>query len=339
MAHLLIGALEVKDEDILFLQRLTAITNVILAIAKSDTLSVAEIEVLRRSIDKLQQADIRLFTFSSDTPATQSSFTICSAPSDDDDNMDASMLMSPEYVQPLIPSELAVLVQQVFQPDNIACLRHLAAKKLVHAQGSRIFSTPTAIQRSTSSLLTNRPESLKSSPSSSNTVQSLVSFTHNISPYKKARIADHTQQEEKLAQIRLAKWAGELQKSLQNERARYEAIARGERAVWLTEKLGECVNDGALALTRGSNPAAPIEKGTLSAKGEISRGSGHRGLLDAGDPLGLLRWNEAMRRRGWIAFQVVGSFGILGAMAVWMARTWGSESYTQWTWVWLGGRA
>ena len=126
---------------------------------------------------------------------------------------------------------------------------------------------------------------------------------------------------------------------MQNERARYEAIARGERAVWLTEKLGECVNDGALGPTNGSSQAAPIESGSISAKPDILRASGHRGLLDAGDPLGLLRWNEAMKRRGWIAFQVVGSFGILGAMAVWMARTWGSESYIPWNWGWLGERA
>lgn len=336
---MLIDMTELKDEDILFLQRLAAITNVVPMIAKSDTLSPEETEMLRRSIDKLQQADIRLFTFSSEITTTQSSFTICSAPSDEDDNMDASMLMSPDYVQPLIPSELASLVQQVFQPDNIACLRHLAAKKLVHAQGSRIFSMSTAIQRSASSPLSNYPDSLTSTSSSSNTVQSIVSHTHVISPYNQARISDHTQQEEKLAQIRLAKWAGELQRSLQNERARYEAIARGERAVWLTEKLGECVNDGALGPTKGSSQAAPIESGSISAKPDILRASGHRGLLDAGDPLGLLRWNEAMKRRGWIAFQVVGSFGILGAMAVWMARTWGSESYIPWNWGWLGGRA
>ena len=297
--------------------------------------------MLRRSIEKLQHADVRLFTFNSDSPTTHSSFTICSAPSDDNDNMDASILMSPEYVQPLIPSELAILVQQVFHPDNIARLRHLSAKKLVHAQGSRIFSTPTAMQRATSIPLSNRPDPLTLTSSSTNTVHDIVPYAHGISPYNQARIADHTQQEEKLAQIRLAKWAGELQRSLQNERARFEAIARGERAVWLTEKLGECVNDGDLVPTKGSDLATPIEKGSLSRKPEILRASSHRGVFEAGDPLGLLRWNEALKRRGWIAFQVVGSFGILGAMAVWMARTWGAgndNTYASWTWEWLGGR-
>ena len=321
---------ELKDEDILYLQRLAIITNVVPVIAKADTLSPEEIEMLRRSIDKLQQAEIRLFSFSNDRSAVQSSFTICSAPSDDNDNMDASILMSPDYVQPLIPSELATLVERVFDPENIACLRHLAAKKLVHAHGSTIFSIPATVSKS----LSNGPGS-PTSKSPSSTSQTIISYPLGISTYKQALIADHTQQEEKLAQIRLAKWAGELQKSLQNERARYEAIARGERAVWLTEKLDECVKDGALVSIESRR--AINEKGP--PKAELLKASSHRGLLDPSDPLGLLRWNEAMKRRGWIAFQVVGSFGILGAMAVWMARTWGagSDGYN-WPWQWLGGR-
>jgi hypothetical protein len=49
----------------------------------------------------------------------------------DHDTMDASLLMSPDYVQPLMPSELVNLVEQVFDPDSIAWLRHAAAKKFV----------------------------------------------------------------------------------------------------------------------------------------------------------------------------------------------------------------
>lgn len=202
----------------IFLQRLAATTNVIPLIAKSDTLSLEETEILRRSIDRLRHTEIKLFSFNSEDTPTRSPYTICSAPSDDDDNMDASVLMSPDYVQPLIPSELAMLIQQVFDPDNIACLRYLAAKKLVHAQGSKIFSMPSSSSPSTSGPLPIRPTT---SPSS-NTVRTVVPYNSSISSYNQARIADHTQQEEKLAQIRLAKWAGELQRSLQNERARYE---------------------------------------------------------------------------------------------------------------------
>lgn len=354
---------ELKDEDMIFLQHLSSITNVIPLIAKSDTLSLEEVEILRRSLDRLRHTEIKLFSFNSEDTPTRFAFTTCSLSSEDEENMDASVLMSPDYVQPLIPSELGVLLQQVFDPDNIACLRHLAAKKLVQAQGSKIFSMP-----SSPSSMTTRPSLRPTFSARSNTTQTIVPY---VSPYKHAQISDHTQQEEKLAQIRLAKWAGELQRSLQNERARYEvrlrragypydttdlfckliianaiswltpnqAIARGERAVWLTERLGECTNIGALITTRPAS-TNESEKGPTPTMNDSVRLSGHRGLLDAGDPLGLLRWNEAMKRRGWIAFQIMGTFGVVGAVAVWIVKSWGgSENYATWTWEWLGGRA
>ena len=319
-------ATDLKDEDIIFLQRLAALTNVIPLIAKSDTLSPEETEMLRRStFEKLQHANVMPFNFDGEVVTASPPYTVCAAPSDDNDNMDASMLMSPEYVQPLIPSELASLVQQVFDHDNIAYMRHLAARKLVRAQSSKTLTVSSLLSRTTSSPVHGRPlASLMSTAYSPNTSRAMVSHTNGMSPYTQARIADHTQQEEKLAQIRLARWAGELQKSLQNERARYEAIARGERAVWLTEKIGECINDGSLVSVHTSSLAARTEKGLEATKLELRRLSGHRGLLDPGDPLGLLRWNEVMKRKGWIAFQVVGSVGILGAMAVWVWKTWGS---------------
>ena len=251
------------------------------------------------------------------------------------------MLMSPEYVQPLIPSELAELVQHVFDQDNIACMRHLAARKLVRAQSSKALTISSQIPFPTSSSGHGRPlASLTSTAYSPATSQAIVPYTNGMSPFVQARIADHTQQEERLAQIRLARWAGELQRSLQNERARYEAISRGERAVWLAEKIGECINDGSLVPVQGSSLAARTEKGLEATKLELPRMSGHRGLLDPGDPLGLLRWNEFMKRKGWTAFQVVGSVGILGAMAVWVWRTsWGSsDGYTTtWNWGWMRG--
>ena len=342
--HLLTVATELKDEDIVFLQRLATLTNIIPLIAKSDTLSPEETEVLKRStFQRLRHAEIKPFSFDGEAAIASYAYTVCAAPADDNDNMDASMLMSPEYVQPLIPSELANLVQQVFDQDNIACMRHLAARKLVRSQGLKALTIQNSFPRSTSSPVQGRPlASLMSTAYSPITSQAMVSCTNGMSPYAQARIADHTQQEEKLAQIRLARWAGELQRSLHNERARYEAISRGERAVWLTEKIGECIDDGSLVPAHESSLAAPTEMGLKATKLELPRLSGHRGLLDPGDPLGLLRWNEIIKRKGWIAFQVVGSVGILGAMAVWVWRAWGSgdDGYTTtWNWGWLAGKA
>ena len=319
--------IELKDEDLAFLQGLAAITNVIPLIAQCDAQSPEEIEMLKRSIDKLQDAQISLFTFKSDSSAIP--YTVSSASADDNDTMDASTLMSPEYVQPLIPSDLAILVRQVFDPDNIACLRHLAAKKLVHARGSRIFSMPTISPTLTIKSLQDRPsKSPTSLIHSPNLSSEIVPHSSSISPYVQARISDHTQQEEKMAQIRLAKWAGDLQRSLQNERARYEAIARGERAVWLKERLSETANDSALVCTQIT--AAP-QSAVISIP-EAGRIVNNRGLWDAGDPLGLFKWDDFMKRRGWTAVRMIGSFGILGAMAVWVARSWGSHSTWQWGW-------
>lgn len=297
----------------------------------------------RSTCEKLQHADIRPFAFDQEAASPSHLYTVCALPSDDNDNMDASILMAPEYVQPLIPSELANLVQQVFDHDNIAYMRHLAARKLVRQQGSTALTAPIFSRRTISSPLHGRPlTSLTSTAQSPNTSRAMISYTNAMSPYTQARIADHTQQEENLAQLRLARWAGELQRSLQNERTRYEAISRGERAFWLAEKIGECISDGSLVPVQNSSLAARTEKGLEATKLELRRVSGHRGLLDPGDPLGLLRWNEVMKRKGWIAFQVVGS-GIFCAMAYsmayWMGWTMGSGDYGfTTTWGWLAGR-
>ncbi len=314
---------------------MSTVTNVIPLVAKADLLSSEEAEHVKASISNdLESAGIKPFVFNPSAPATSSIYTVCSAASSDDDNMDASLLMSPDYIQPLLPSKLNELVDQIFDKDHISWLRHLAATKLVSTRREIEASIMVASVPPTS-LNALQARTLRSPTSTSPTAaHSVVPYASGASSYVQTRLADHTQREEKLAQVRLAKWAGDLQRSLQNERARYEALSRGERAIWLTERLGECVNDGTLVSVQDS--ATPSTKAFSSLKAESSGPSGR--FADGGDPLGLLRWNEAMRRRGWIAFQVVGSFGVLGAMAVWMARSWGlgSDGYPVWTWAWWG---
>ena len=287
--------------------------------------------------NEVESAGIRSFMFEPGGPATSSVYTVCSAPSNDKDNMDASLLMSPDYIQPLLPSKLQELVHHLFDKDHVSWLRHLAAKKLINSRRemevSSMINVPNYRLDPPQSQSLHAP-TLTTSPIAS---QTLAPYGSAASSYVQVRVADHTQREEKLAQVRLAKWAGDLQRSLKNERARYQALSRGERVVWLTERLGECVSDGTLVPVQGSSTVAPSEKALSLLKAESSCSSG-KSLANGGDPLGLLRWNEAMRRRGWIAFQVVGSFGVLGAMAVWMARSWGlgAEENPGRTWVWWG---
>ena len=244
--------------------------------------------------------------------------------------------MSPDYVQPLLTSELSILVHRVFHGEEIRWLRHLAARKAVDSR-RRAASLSAPVQFSHSAIkshvfpsqLSTEPRSFISSPNSS---REMVSHPNAGNSYFHAMTADHTQREERYAQIKLAKWAGELRRCLQNEQARYEALSRGERAVWLTERLGECVKDGSLVAIDGALTVKPPQDDTAARIGSI-RSTVSNGFWNPRDPLGLIRLNDVLTRRGWIAFQVVGSFGVLGAMALWMARSWGTraDAYSTWS--------
>ena len=303
-------------------------------------MSSEEVEVLRRSIsDHLGASRIYTFQFGAED-ARQSPFTVCSAPSDDDDNMDASLLMSPDYVRPLIRSELGLLIQQIFDKDTGFYLRHLASSKLVRARrGSTPLTLPASISRAHSNPASiGYPTPL--GPPSMLSLQTMGSHTGSsgagMSPYVQARIADHTQQEEKIAQIRLAKWAADLQRSLQNERTKYEALVRSEQSIWLNEKLQEFTQEDPSGSTRNS---ALIKRSDRNHRRRRSATPYQCGLTAAEDPLGLLQWNEIMRRKICIAFQVAGGFGILGAMAVWAAKAYslGVDGDGNWTVHWWKG--
>jgi hypothetical protein len=320
------------------MRRLSVFTNVIPLIAKADLLSPEAAQTLKQSIkDELDAAEIRPFRFSPDGAMTSAPYAVCSVSADKDEAMDASLLMSPDYVQPLLPSELSILVRRVFHGEEISWLRHLAAKKIIDSR-RRGASTSFPAQFPPSPLrlhplqsqFSSQPTSMYSSPASS---RAILSHTNAGNSYIQAMTADHTQREERYAQIRLAKWAADLQRCLQNERARYEALSRGERAVWLTEKLGECVKDGTLVALDEDFTAKASQPGGTTLNAKLIRSSVSNGMLNPRDPLGLIRWRNIMTRRGWIAFQVVGSFGVLGAIAIWMTRSWGAgaDAYSAWS--------
>lgn len=256
--------------------------------------------------------------------------------------MDASILMSPDYVQPLVPSELQTLIEKLFDRDNMAWLRHSAARKLMQ---SRDLSTQQRYAVGPSTLLRG-----STSPGGSTSPQGSVPHVVTSYPvdgsssYTMARVADYTQREEKLAQARLAKWAADLQQSLQNERERYAALARGERAVWLTERLSECVVDGTLVpITQTPGfPGWSLESDKKTGGVVVRTSSGQHGQyrlasLSPHDPLGLVQWNDDLRRRGWIILQVVGSFGVVGGLALWLAKFWclPSQNLSEWRFNWF----
>jgi septin family protein len=315
---------ELKPIDIEYLRRLTPLTNVIPVIAKADTIEPTDASATKsKIIRELENIGIRTFNFGHSKDEVEAGrvrgppFAISAATSNDIEHMDASLLMNSDYIQPLIPSDLATLVAELFSPENIAWLKHLAARKFIHWRDGTSTS-PTSpsfsYQMQSLALVGPNPYNHGDSPSHATSSQAL------------ARFNDHTRREERLAQLRLAKWATDLQRSLQNERDKYEVIARGQQQAWLTEKLTECMNekglvptaigqDMVLATRTGSkkqSPSGTVNKPYLYPK------------IDPRDPMGLLEWTEMVRKRGWLVVQILGSFGVVGGVAIWIMNNWGS---------------
>ncbi|KAK7728414.1 hypothetical protein SLS63_006643 [Diaporthe eres] len=336
---LVAGDSELKPADIKYLQLLASLTNVIPLVAKADNMTPEDVAQSKAQIrSELMEAGVRPFSFTVsstgifDNTEPKYPYAVSSTPGSDHDIMDASLLMSPDYVQPLMQSELAAVVDQVFCENGASWLRHAAAKKFIQWKNADNSSRPRALYK---------PMGLPGSPSmplvTAGTFSSPVGAT---SQYSLARIADHTQREERLAQIRLANWASELQRSLANERARYDALARGERAIWLTEKLHECVQDGELVPFAGRDRSD-------SRLGEKTRRRSGRGrchstsTTQSQDPLGLLRVAARVKANGWIALEVLGGVGILGGAAVWLTgQEWPAIEWAvdQWSAFWGGER-
>ncbi|KAI4226537.1 MAG: hypothetical protein L6R36_003078 [Xanthoria steineri] len=298
---------EIKPADIDFLRRLSQITNVVPLIARADTIASESIGEVKSAISKeLDHSGITSFTLGTDD-SIKPPYAVCSAPSNDEDNMDASLLMSSEYIQPLLPSELSLVVDYLLHEDNIARLRHLSAKKLVQSKTALKLISLTASSTSTGS--THLASSVPTS-------QTLISDSVHPLFHPQDRLAEYTRQEEKRAQIRLAKWANDLRKTMRDERAQFEELQRLERTTWLSKKLEECQQD-----TTSLNDEKSI-MGTELATTAVSLGLAN----SSNDPLGLLRCDESLRRHGWQIFQIVGTFGLFGAAAWWIAREWSSSS-------------
>lgn len=325
------------------MKTLSELGNVIPVISKADLLSSEQIERLKSEtrarfdiatlprLPALGEFDVQMETQSIHAP-----YTVSSAPGHDHETMDASLLMSPDYVQPLAPSELTLLVQQIFETDIISYLRHSAAKKLITWQSHRPRSMKLADPALPPPSFSPRPSSFFSPlPCSLSNSGVLVPFTSDLSLTTTSnspamiRLAEHAQQEERLAQARLNKWATDLQNSLQRERERFEKLAKGERAIWLIERMGEEVRDGRLSALAQSE--ALVNEGDRGEEGCGWAWPKH----SAQDPLGLLRWSDNIRTRGWIALQVVGSFGMIGGLAFWLAKTWGlTSAINEWAQGW-----
>lgn len=329
MLYGLIPATEAtRDTDIEVVRRLSSLTNVIPLLGKSDLYSVKELRIVLESVDSaLDACGVRACPLPTSSlqecslsHEPHSCLTVSSATAVDDENMDASLLMSANYSPPLCRSDLPYLVAHLFEPEHAAFLRHSSAKKFLYWRRTSGIpfskSQGTVLPPSTSSLagFFGPARTSSGTPLTSSSISSEldVAFRHHHQPapmnndtasqavpalHPFANITENARRGQHLAHVRLARWAADLQHSLANERER--------------------------ELFHPTTILAPMSQKTAWNDFNASRTAG---ALDAGDPLGLLGWDSRVRERAWLLCRVLGGCGVVGAVALWVVRLWGVAS-------------
>jgi hypothetical protein len=298
--------------DVEYLKRLAPLTNIIPLLAQADTLTPREQAASKQQIlSQLREAGIRPFDFTgqaSDLATASIPYAVSSTTGSDHDVMDASLLMSPDYVQPLVSSELALLIERIFSGDGSSWLRHSAAKKYMQWRSSPNVSRPKHLYR----LL-----SLQGPPVPTMGLDQGTGALIRTLPQELARFHGQHYDSARPVQFHVVDWAAELQRSLVSERARHEAALRESQAARLTGQLiNECaIRDGTLVSVHNRSKCTRAER--------RRRNRGRRGSVRTSldqDPLGLLELAANLKARGWVFVEVLGGLGILGGIAYWLSR-------------------
>ena len=118
-----------SEHDVVCLRDLQLLTNVIVLLAKSDKVADDEVEEAKQKIhDELVQGGIQCFKF---TNADTGVYAVSSISSPNHEMMDASVLMSSTYINPLIASDLDKLTGRLLSSEGSAWLRASAATKTI----------------------------------------------------------------------------------------------------------------------------------------------------------------------------------------------------------------
>lgn len=315
------------------LRSLSKFTNFIPLIGKADRVSAEELRLRKEQI-------LQLLELVDATPCelmrsdggieTQQPLGISSLPGDDNDTIDASILMSSQYLAPLVPSELSQLLDDILEPEPVTRLRYESSWKfLAWRRGNLAYHLGQAhLPRSLSPLPGYQTTDLASDgsfpeDSSKALVQpSASSLGHSESSAAPkhaassavvtgtsalARYNELAQPSEPFRQVRLAKWAKDLQNSLQNQSRRYQRFYQAPLSDWAVD---EDDKHQALVTMKG---------GRQPARGHLG---GEVGVIDPRDPLGMLAFAQAFRRRGLLVVQLVGGCGIIGAICYCAAKNW-----------------
>ena len=336
------------------LQYLYKWTNVIPLIARADTLSSDEVTAQKQQVRELfSSIKAEMYPLSvkdvgdglnqkaDDIPEP---FAISSAVGDDSETIDASILMSSTYLQPLLPSELNLLLDYLLEPDNIAKLRHIAATKFLlwrqenlgtHIDLEKLLKAPrfdtfTDAATSTNSLAEDPSKVLvphanssyyrSTSPAPSDSSALSGANITGTSAYALARYNDNKSPTEPFRQVRLAKWAQDLQRSLDNERKRFnKRLYPAQQGDWVSS----AADSEKAASASSSDPNQALVSTSASHRPGKGRLGGEIGIIDPRDPLGVLAFSQTFRRQSWLALQVAGSCGLIGAVAWWVVRNWG----------------
>ncbi|KAE9968832.1 hypothetical protein EG328_007255 [Venturia inaequalis] len=321
-------------------------------------------------------------------------FAVSCLPGPNDHEMDASLLMSPSYSPPLVTSDLEDLVFQLLDPENIAHLRHSAVRKFMawrRRQKKHVVASGGALSGGNSLVMGHASNSslgialARRTPSSPLRSQGLIprgrghSHHRSLSPssspfnmsstaligtglpdFTRARLRDHMFHEERLAEVQMAKWASDLQRSLRDEKETFERAAKGERAKWLLERLGEEVQqgnigavsesmesrlphwaiekrDGANEAKRARSPGEDLELPSWARGGRYFNGKRRQYEEDAHDPLGLCMLGDGVSRVSGVAVKLLGGGVLVGAVWMAVARAWGWGGGGGWGWDWWGG--
>ena len=324
-------------------------TNVIPLIGRADLVEADELVARKRQIMEIfktlpaEPCVARNMDGANNEPSAsatepQEPLTISSALGDDPETIEASVLMSSGYLQPLLPSELNVFVEGLLEPENVARLRHLSATKFLLWRQENLgfqlglqnqlllkspcFESESPAETSTGSIAEEPSKVLvphgsssyfrSTSPSASES-SAISGNVMGTSSYALARYNDQTNTNVPFRQVRLAKWAQDLQRSLDNERRRYKQMYVDATSDWTSNSAAECSEKPDLS------QSLVTTSGTRPAKGRLG---GDLGIIDPRDPLGVLAFGEAFRRRGWFALQIAGGCGLIGAVAWWVVRNW-----------------
>lgn len=278
----------------------------------------------------LEAAGIRTFTFHATDAfdaSTSSPFAVSSALSEDAETMDASVLMSSEYVQPLVSSDLSQLVDQLFDPDNAQWLRHCAVKKFIQWRRDYLRTSFDSHKRELRELALERlgclqdaaPSSISSmfsSPSgflapqvptpsqrgTSPTPFKLVPAMGTTSQYDFGRRIDVRDTDGEGMQ--LPQWAYNLKIALDIENRERKQLTMGTH-----ER-----HNASSALIRSGHDISPYSK------------SSDLDNFDHRDPLGLLALSQRLNIGKLSLLQVVGGCGAVATILVWATRNWATVS-------------